>query len=73
MTFVKLTGVSGKPLLLKYELIESVSANIVDFCSFEKGSCFTEEIGATIKLTNGNLYEVENMAEEVEKILGGTK
>ena len=71
MTFVKLTGVSGKPLLLKYELIESAGANIVEFCSFEKNSCFTEEVGTTIKLTNGHEYTVEETVEEVEKNLEG--
>ena len=59
MTFVKLTDTNGKPLLLKYELIESVKTFVykVRFPLdeiYEMGKYET-----VIKLTNGNEYTVK--------------
>lgn len=71
MTFVKLTGVSGKPLLLKYELIESVIPDIRNVRYPDRGTSETKEVGRKIKLTNGNEYTVKETVEEVEKILEG--
>lgn len=71
MTFVKLTGTNGKPMLLKYELIESVRAYVIGRLSYGD-IVATEDYGTQIKLTNGNEYTVEESVEEVEKALGGT-
>lgn len=67
MTFVKLTGVSGKPLPLKYELIESVISDIQRVRYY--GTSEVKEVGRKIKLTNGNEYNVKETVEEVEKVL----
>ena len=67
MTFVKLTGVSGKPLLLKSELIESVISDIQRVRYY--GTSEVKEVGRKIKLTNGNEYNVKETVEEVEKVL----
>lgn len=72
MTFVKLTGISGKPLLLKSELIESVISDIRKIRYPDEGTYETKEVGRKIKLTNGNEYIVEESVEEVKKALGGT-
>ena len=69
MTFVKLTGVSGKPLLLKYELIESVMSDIREIRYPGRGTSEIKEVGRKIKLTNGNEYTVKETAEEVEKVM----
>ena len=68
MAFVKLTGTSGKPLLLKYELIESVRACVLGRLSYGD-IVATEEYATEIKLTNGNEYNVKETVEEVEKVL----
>lgn len=71
MTFVKLTSTNGKPLLLKYELIESVRAYVVGRL-YSLGNVVEAEENATkILLTNGHEYTVEETVEEVEKVLGG--
>lgn len=71
MTFVILTSTSGKPLLLKYELIESVRAYVVGRL-YSLGNVVEEKEYATeILLTNGHEYTVEESVEEVEKVLGG--
>ena len=72
MTFVRLTGISGKPLLLKYELIESVISDIRKIRYPDEGTSEMKEVGRKIKLTNGNEYIVKETVEEVEKVLGGT-
>lgn len=72
MTLVKLTGISGKPLLLKYELIESVISDIRRIRYPDCGTSEVKEVGRKIKLTNGNEYNVKETVEEVEKALGGT-
>ncbi len=69
MALVKLTGISGKPLLLKYELIESVISNIREVRYY--GTSEIKEVGRKIKLTNGNEYNVKETVEEVEKVLEG--
>ena len=72
MTFVKLTSTNGKPLLLKYELIESVRTYVVGrLYSLNNVVEEEEEYGTGILLTNGHEYTVEETVEEVEKILGG--
>lgn len=71
MTLVRLTGISGKPLLLKYELIESVISNIREVSYPGIGMSEMKEVARKIKLTNGNEYNVKESVEEVEKILGG--
>lgn len=68
MTFVKLTGTDGKPLLLKYELIESVREYVIGRLSYGD-IVATEEYATEIKLTNGNEYNVKETVEEVEKVL----
>lgn len=71
MTFVRLTSTNGKPLLLKYELIESVREYVIGRL-YSLGNVVEEKEYATaIKLTNGNEYNVKETVEEVEKILGG--
>lgn len=70
MTFVKLTGTNGKPLLLKYELIESVRVYVVGRLSYGD-IVATKEYATEIKLTNGNEYNVKETVEEVEKVLEG--
>lgn len=72
MTLVKLTGISGKPLLLKSELIESVISDIRKIRYPDEGTYEMKEVGRKIKLTNGNEYIVEESVEEVKKALGGT-
>lgn len=71
MTFVKLTSTNGKPLLLKYELIESVRTYVVGRLYSLNNVVEEEEYGTRILLTNGHEYTVEETVEEVEKILGG--
>ena len=68
MAFVKLTGTEGKPLLLKYELIESVREYVIGRLSYGD-IVATEEYATEIKLTNGNEYNVKETVEEVEKVL----
>lgn len=71
MTFVRLTSTNGKPLLLKYELIESVREYVIGKL-YSFGNVVEEKEYATeIKLTNGNEYNVKETVEKVEKILGG--
>ena len=70
MAFVKLTGTDGKPLLLKYELIESVRAYVIGRLSYGD-IVATKEYATEIKLTNGNEYNVKETVEEVEKVLEG--
>lgn len=73
MTFVKLTSTNGEPLLLKYELIESVRAYVVGRL-YSLGNVVEEKEYATgILLTNGHEYTVKETVEEVEKVLGGVK
>lgn len=67
MTFVKLTGISGKPLLLKSELIESVISDIRKIRYPDEGTYEMKEVGRKIKLTNGNEYIVEESVEEVKR------
>ena len=71
MTFVKLTGTSGKPLLLKYELIESVASNFREVRYPGERTSEVKEVGRTITLINGHEYTVKETVEEVEKVLGG--
>lgn len=73
MTFVKLTGTNGKPLLLKYELIESVKSYVVVSLYSWGNKVEAEEYATEILLTNGHEYTVNESVEEVEKVLGGTK
>lgn len=69
MTFVKLTSTNGKPLLLKYELIESVRAYVVGRL-YSLGNVVEEKEYATeILLTNGHEYTVEESVEEVREVL----
>ena len=69
MTFVKLTSTNGKPLLLKYELIESVRAYVVGRL-YSLGNVVEEKEYATeILLTNGHEYTVEESVEEVWEVL----
>ena len=69
MTFVKLTDLNGQPLLLKCELIESVRPNVIRTYYSGNKLYSTESNGTTIKLTNGNEYNVKETVEEVEKVL----
>ena len=71
MTFVKLTSTNGKPLLLKYELIESVRTYVVGRLYSLNNVVEEEKYRTGILLTNGHEYTVEETVEEVEKILGG--
>ena len=71
MTFVKLTGTNGKPLLLKYELIESVKSYVVVSLYSWGNKVEEKEYATKILLTNGHEYTVEESVEEVEKVLGG--
>ena len=73
MTFVKLTSTNGKPLLLKYELIESVRAYVVGRLYWSGNNVEKEEYATEILLTNGHEYTVNESVEEVEKVLGGVK
>lgn len=73
MTFVKLTGTNGKPLLLKYELIESVKSYVVVSLYSWGNKVEAEEYATEILLTNGHEYTVNESVEEVEKVLGGIK
>lgn len=73
MTFVKLTSTNGKPLLLKYELIESARPNGIRTYYWENKVYSIESKGTIIRLINGNKYTVEESVEEVEKVLGGIK
>lgn len=69
MTFVKLTSTNGKPLLLKYELIESARAYVVGRL-YSLGNVVEEKEYATeILLTNGHEYTVEESVEEVWEVL----
>lgn len=70
MAFVKLTSTNGKPLLLKFELIESVREYVIGRLSYGD-IVATEEYATEIKLTNGNEYNVKETVEEVEKVLEG--
>lgn len=65
MTFVKLTSTNGKPLLLKYELIESVRAYVIGRLYSFNNKVEGEKYGAEILLTNGHEYTVEESVEEV--------
>ena len=71
MTFVRLTSTNAKPLLLKYELIESVKVYVFSRLYSFNNTVEAEEYATTILLTNGHEYTVEETVEEVEKILGG--
>lgn len=71
MTFVKLTSTNGKPLLLKYELIESVRTYVVASLYSYTNKVEAEEYVTEISLTNGHEYTVEESVEEVEKLLRG--
>lgn len=72
MTFVKLTDTNGQPLLLKYELIESVRG--YRKCRYDlDGESIIQEHKTTIRLTNGNEFDVKGPVENVEKALGGVK
>lgn len=68
MAFVKLTSTNGKPLLLKFELIESVREYVIGRLSYGD-IVATEEYATEIKLTNGNEYNVKETVEEVKKVL----
>lgn len=71
MAFVKLTDLNGQPLLLKFELIESVREYVIGRL-YSLGNVVEEKEYATeIKLTNGNEYNVKETVEEVEKVLEG--
>lgn len=70
MTFVKLTSTNGKPLLLKYELIESVRTYVVGrLYSLNNVVEEEEEYGTGILLTNGHEYTVEETVEEILEVL----
>ena len=69
MTFVKLTSTNGKPLLLKYELIESVRAYVIGRLYSFNNKVEGEEYGTEILLTNGHEYTVEESVEEVLDVL----
>lgn len=73
MTFIKLTDKGGKPLLLKYELIESVTPCIRRVRYPDIGMSEIKECGTTIKLTNGNEYTMEKSVEEVLKMINGVE
>lgn len=69
MPFVRLTSTNGKPLLLKYELIESVRAYVVGRL-YSLGNVVEEKEYATeILLTNGHEYTVEETVEEILEAL----
>ena len=72
MTFVKLTSTNGEPLLLKYELIESVRAYVIGRL-YSLNNVVGEEYGTEILLTNGHEYTVNESVEEVEKVFGVVK
>lgn len=70
MTLVKLTGTNGEPLLLKYELIESVRG--YRKCQYDwDGESIIQEHKTTVRLINGNEYDVKGTVERVEKVLEG--
>lgn len=69
MTFVKLTSTNGKPLLLKYELIESVRAYVIGRLYSFNNKVEGEEYGTEILLTNGHEYTVEESVEEILEVL----
>lgn len=69
MTFVKLTSTNGKPLLLKYELIESVRTYVVGRLYSLNNVVEEEEYGTGILLTNGHEYTVEETVEEILEVL----
>ena len=70
MTLVRLTSTNGEPLLLKYELIESVRG--YRKCQYDwDGKSIIQEHKTTVRLTNGNEYDVKGPVEKVEKVLGG--
>lgn len=71
MAFVKLTGTNGRPMLLKYELIESVKEYAAVSLYSWGNKVEVEEYATEILLTNGHEYTVKESVEEVEKILGG--
>ena len=72
MAFVKLTGTNGRPMLLKYELIESVKEYATVSLYSWGNKVEVEEYATEILLTNGHEYTVKETVEEVEKALGGT-
>ena len=69
MAFVKLTDTNGKPLLLKYELIESVRAYVIGRLYSWGNKVEEEEYATEILLTNGHEYTVEESVEEVLEVL----
>ena len=69
MTFVKLTSTNGKPLLLKYELIESARAYVIGRLYSFNNKVEGEEYGTEILLTNGHEYTVEESVEEILEVL----
>lgn len=71
MTFVKLTGTNGKPLLLKYELIELAREYVIGRLYWSGNNVEEEEYATEILLTNGHEYTVKESVEEVEKVLEG--
>ena len=69
MTFVKLTSTNGKPLLLKYELIESVKVYVFSRLYSFNNTVEAEECATEILLTNGHEYTVEETVEEIMEVL----
>lgn len=65
MTFVKLTSTNGEPLLLKYELIESVKSYVIRRLYSFNNKVEDEECGTEILLTNGHEYTVNETVEEI--------
>ena len=72
MAFVKLTGTDGKPLLLKYELIESVREYVIGRLSY--GDIVATEEYATEIPTNQPVVNtmLKKQQKKLEKALGGT-
>lgn len=69
MAFVKLTDTNGKPLLLKYELIESVKVYVFSRLYSFNNKVEAEEYATEILLTNGHEYTVEETVEEILEVL----
>jgi hypothetical protein len=69
MTFVRLTSTNGKPLLLKYELIESVKVYVFSRLYSWGNKVEAEECATEILLTNGHEYTVEETVEEILEVL----
>lgn len=69
MTFVKLTSTNGEPLLLKYELIESVKSYVIRRLYSFNNKVEDEECGTEILLTNGHEYTVNETVEEILEVL----